>query len=203
MKIGRWITWIAVALGAASMSACQNADVAAPEGAGDPLTTAEAAAISEYLMNGAFQGWDFSEAGSGSGAALLAGTPITIEHAVTATAPCPLGGTLSVSGAISGSIDDQTFAGDLELGLTTTATGCAILHDGVQLSVDTGPDLQLEGSFAFDQTGLVGEATFTYVGALAWSSDDGRSGSCSYDVLVTADSGGSLVQSGTVCGTSL
>ena len=129
--------------------------------------------------------------------------PIAIDYAVSVSGECPLGGTLSVSGAVTGTIDDQTFAGDLDLGLTTAASACGIDHQQTAITVDTNPDLVLAGSFAFDQGQLVGEAVFTYLGTVSWVTDDGRSGSCSYDVLVTATSDGSLAQSGTVCGTSL
>ena len=193
------LAWIAFA-------GCQNADVTAPGGDGGvgTLTVAEIAAVSDYLMNGAFDGWDFGDAaGEGGGASLLSGAPITIDYALTIVNDCPAGGTLGVSGAISGTIDDQTFAGDLDLGLTTSASACAIAHEQTMITIDTDPDLVLNGSFAFDQGQLVGEAVFTYVGTVSWVTDDGRSGSCSYDVLVTATGDGSLAQSGTVCGTSI
>lgn len=193
------LAWIAVA-------GCQNADVAAPDPGEGPgtLTAAEIAALSDFMMNGAFDGWDFGEAGGGGGgASLLSGAPITIDYAVTVANDCPAGGTLSVSGAITGTIDDQTFAGALDLGLTTSASACAFVHEQTMMTVDTDPDLVLDGSFAFDQGQLVGEAVFTYLGTVMWTTDDGRSGSCTYDVLVTATSDGSLAQNGSVCGTSL
>jgi len=202
MRIGRRIWWIALPLWASAITACQNADMLAPGGRA-ALSDAEAAAISEYLTQRAFEGWDFGQVGDVGGAALLAGSTLSIDHTVDALAPCPFGGALGVSGAISGSIDDQAFSGNLDLDLTTAARACAIEHQGIGLTLDTGPDLRLDGTFAFDQTGLVGEATFTYTGVVSWAADDGRSGKCVYDVLVTVTSQGSLAQSGAVCGISL
>jgi hypothetical protein len=206
MGMGKRFVNLAGGLAFIAFAGCQNADITAPgDGDGDvSLTTAEIAAMSGFLMNGAFDGWDFGQAGGGgAGASLLSGAPISIDYAVTVANDCPMGGTLSVSGAITGTIDDQTFTGDLDVGLTTSASACSFLHDQTTITVDTNPDLVLDGSFAFDQGQLVGEALFTYVGTVGWSTDDGRSGSCTYDVLVTATNDGSLTQNGTVCETSL
>ena len=184
-----------------AFAGCQNGEVAGP-GGGDVVSANEAAAISGFLVNGAFAGWDLGEIGGG-GSALLSGAPITIDYSVDVTSGCPLGGELGVAGSITGSIDDQTFAGNLSLDVATSATNCGFLHDETQFTLNTNPDLVLSGGFSFAQGELTGQAVFTYVGAVQWASDDGRSGSCSYDVSVTADQSGSLVESGTVCGQSL
>ena len=108
-----------------------------------------------------------------------------------------------MSGSISGTIDDQTFSGDLSLDVATSAINCIFAHEETQFTLNTSPDLVLSGGFAFDQGGLVGNAAFTYLGTILWGADDGRSGSCDYDVSVAYNADGSTVESGTVCGQSL
>lgn len=185
-----------------ALTGCQDGEVAGPPDGGDAVSAGEAAAISGFLVNGAFASWNPGDIGGGV-SALLVGSPITIDHGVSVTSACPMGGELAVTGEITGSIDDQTLAGTLSLDVATSASNCAFLHEDTQFTLNTAPDLALSGGFSFDQGMLVGQAVFTYVGAVQWSSDDGRSGSCSYDVSVTADQSGSLVESGTVCGQSI
>lgn len=185
-----------------AFAACQNGEVVGPGLGGDTVSASEAAAISGFLVNNAFSSWDLGGVGGG-GSSVLAGTPITIDYAVDASAGCPLGGELAVAGSITGSIDDQTFAGSLNLNVETSASNCGFLHEDTQFTLNTSPNLVLSGGFSFDQGELVGQAVFTYVGAVQWAADDGRSGSCTYDVSVTASETGSLVESGTVCGQSL
>lgn len=188
-----------------SLAACSSDTVTAPQG-GDAVSANEAAAISNFLVANAFAGWDFGDiggGGGGGGAALQSGVPITIDYAVDVSSACPLGGAIGVAGAISGSIDDQTLAGSLSLDFATSATSCAFVEEETRFTLDTNPDLVLSGAFSFDQGELVGDAVFTYVGAVSWATDDGRSGSCTYDVSVTASASGSLVESGTVCGASI
>lgn len=71
------------------------------------------------------------------------------------------------------------------------------------MGIDTNPDLRLAGDFSFADGAPVGVSTFTYSGAVLWEAEDGRSGSCSYDVVVTVSPDGSTAESGTVCGTSV
>jgi len=184
---------------------CQSDDVAGPQVGNDAVSAAEAAAISDFLVSNAFAGWSFDDAGGGGGggASLRSGTPITIDVAVDVSNACPLGGSLDVAGSISGSIDDQTLTGSLSLDVATSATSCAFPYEETQFTLDTNPDLVLSGAFSFDQGQLVGESVFTYVGTVFWGTDDGRSGSCSYDVAVTRSEAGTLVESGTVCGESI
>jgi len=191
---------LAAAAGLLLFAACS--DSAGP-GSGE-ISAGEAAEISDYLVGEAFSGWDFSQLnGGGGGAALQSGTPVEIDFAVDVASECPEGGTIGVSGAIQGTIDDQTLAGDLSLEVITSATECGIVAEGTGFTIDTNPDLTLSGDFSFADGALVGESTFTYTGAVQWASEDGRSGGCTYDVSVAVSPGGSSVTSGTVCGTSL
>ncbi|MDX1392786.1 MAG: hypothetical protein R3195_00275 [Gemmatimonadota bacterium] len=185
-------------------TACSSDDVTAPlPSGGDEISASEAAAISEFLTSAAFQAWDFEDIGGGGGAALHSGVPIAIDYSVDASVACPLGGQIGVQGAISGSIDDATYSGSLDLQVATTATACGFLAEATQFTLDTSPALVLTGAFSFDQGQMVGDAVFGYAGGVLWAADDGRSGSCTYDVSVTVSQTGSVVESGTVCGQAL
>jgi hypothetical protein len=202
--MGKRISRLGAVAALAFFVGCGSDDVTAPMG-GDQVSTNEAAAISSFLVANAFAGWNFGDigGGGGGGASIRSGAPITIDYTLDVTNACPLGGQVGVSGSISGSIDDQTLAGSLSLDVATSATNCAFLHEETQFTLNTNPDLLLAGGFSFDQGELVGEALFTYTGAIGWTSNDGRAGSCAYDVSVTASATGSFVESGTVCGESI
>lgn len=196
-----------IAITAASVAlfaGCRDDSVAGLGAGGGELSAAEVQALNEAMVDKAFEGWDFGEATASrvpEGIALNAvGAPISIDHAVTVSAACEQGGTASVDGAVTGTIDDQTFAGQLSLDVTTSMVACAFPAEGTLFTVDTEPDLSLSGSVAWDQTGIVGTAEFTYVGGIAWTTDDGRSGTCSIDVLVSLSQDGSSAASGTACG---
>ncbi len=192
------------ALGLVLFGACSDSqDVAGP--GGDQLTPAEAAGVSSFFVGQAFSGWDFNAlgGGGGGGAALQSGAPITVDFTDAVEAACPEGGSVSVSVAIAGTIDDQTGAGDLSLDVVTSAAACGIVADGTGFTVDTNPDLTLTGDFTFADGALVGDSDLSYAGALMWFAEDGRSGSCTYDVVVTLSESGTTVANGTVCGQEL
>lgn len=206
MRNGNRIARLAAVVTFVSFAACQTSEVTGPQQEGEGSVSAnEASAITNFIVGSTFEGWGFDDVGGGGGggASLRSGVPITIDYGLDVTTGCPLGGELGVSGAISGSIDDQTLAGNLSLDVATSATNCGFAHEEIQFTLNTNPDLVLSGGFAFDQGQLVGDATFTYVGTVLWATDDGRSGSCSYDVTLTADAAGQSVESGTVCGQAL
>ncbi|MGH7540684.1 MAG: hypothetical protein ACRELC_06780, partial [Gemmatimonadota bacterium] len=104
---------------------------------------------------------------------------------------------------IQGSVDDETQSGTLSLGITTSASSCAFPAEGTVFTIDTSPDLQLDGQFAWANGVPVGEQTFSYTGGVLWSAADGRSGNCAFDLQMTRSEDGTLVESGTVCGVSL
>jgi len=189
------------------LAACHNApEPLGPGGGGQQLSANEAADINAAVVQLAFDGWDFGQATSsrvpGEGVS-LSSAPIDIDWSLGVSTACDQGGTFDVNGAITGSIDDQTFAGSLALDVTTAMTDCGFMADEQVFTFNTNPALQLSGSAQWDQNGLVGSSTFTYVGGLDWAAADGRSGSCSFDVLVTVRQDGSEAASGTICGVAV
>lgn len=190
------------------VAACSDGEGPTGPGGSGELSAAEVEAISDFMVGQAFDSWNPESIGGGSAqaegeAALQSGVPVAIDYAASAQADCPLGGTVAATVSVQGTLDDETLAGDLDLEVVTNATDCGIVADGTDFTIDTNPDLTLTGDFSFVDGQLVGESTFTYAGAILWSSEDGRSGSCTYDVVVTLSSSSAAVASGTACGTSL
>lgn len=193
----------------AFFAACHSSQAPFDVEPGTALSANEAAAINQELVALAFGGWDFGQAtpspaqapagGDGVSASFATGVPISIDWSLGVSTQCDQGGTFDASGAITGSIDDQTLAGNLTLDITTSMTDCAFTADQTIVTFNTNPDLQLNGSTAWNQAGLVGSSTYTYAGGLDWSAADGRSGSCTFDVVVTLAQDGTQTATGTVC----
>lgn len=129
--------------------------------------------------------------------------PIQFDVSIDVTSDCPQGGSLSVSGSFEGSVDGETESGTLVLAIDITAAGCRFPAEGTVFTVDTSPRLELDGDFAWEGGQPVGEQTFGYRGAIAWSAEDGRSGSCVVGLQVTLSEDGTLAESGTACGVSV
>jgi len=190
----------------AFFGACEDGEdlIAPPQG---DLSSAEAESLNETIVGLAFQGWGFDQAAAsrvpapGEGVSMsLAGVPINIDWALSVSTACDEGGTFAVTGAVTGTIDDQTQAGTLALDVATSMTDCGFLAEDQIFMFTTNPDLQLEGMVSWDQNGLVGTSTFTYIGGIDWSAADGRSGSCSFDLMVSLAQDGAETASGTICG---
>lgn len=201
-KTATWMSATFLAVGmAALLAGCGGDDPAAPTG--DELTPAEAAAITEYMTGKAFSGW-VEEAGAEN--AVLgegSGEPVQIDYDVQVTGPCDEGGTVTVSVELAGTVDDATQSGTLSLDLTTSADACAFPAEGTVFTLDTDPDLRLVGDLQWEAGLPVGENTFTYDGTVLWGAEDGRSGSCVFDLQVTYLEDGTTLESGTACGMSL
>lgn len=176
---------------------------------GDDLSQAEAAAIAEFMSGAAFDGWRFDE-GEGAAAsaaptarASVSGEPIQFDVTIDAESFCPVDGTVSVAGLFAGTIDGETQTGTVALGIVVSADGCTFPAEETVFTVDTSPDLQMEGDFAWEAGQPVGEQTFSYAGGIEWTAEDGRSGTCTIDLQVTRDEDGTLVESGSACGVSI
>ena len=158
---------------------------------GDPLTTSEVDAILSELFDIGF------DVGGQSAAASASATPIPFDESISESAACPGGGSVSLSGNISGSVDDVTFVGNLDMTLTEDISGCVITSGTKKFTVNGDPNITITASMTFTQTSLTG--TFTMKGGFKYTSNDGRSGSCGIDMSVNL---ATLDATGNVCGQS-
>jgi hypothetical protein len=167
---------------------------------GDELSDAEIQAIFNAL-GGAFDDIDVSA----SVAAPVDGiqmAEIHVDRSVNVSAPCALGGEISLNGSVDGTVDDETFASDIEMEVGVQFDACAVASDQNTLTVD--------GEVQYDSHVVLSETEFSadgsQVGGFEFTTNDGRSGSCAIDIDFSASyTEGTSAQSsvsGTVCGRS-
>jgi hypothetical protein len=127
-------------------------------------------------------------------------TPIPVDESFNESAPCPSGGSLSVSGNIKGTVDDETFAADLEFDLTQDMSNCGVTTASlVQFTLNGEPDINIAGDMSMSETDFSG--SLSYTGGFAWVTDDERSGTCGVNFDVSFSSASqSGTYSGQICG---
>lgn len=157
---------------------------------GDELTMSELNTIFGELFEIAFGVGGLSSAASAPAA------PVPFNQSISQTEACPEGGSVSLSGNLSGTIDDVTLEGNLDMTLTESISGCIIASGTKKFTVDGDPNIQITASVTF-RPGISG--TFTLKGGFKFTSDDGRSGSCGIDMSVNL---ATEAVTGNVCGRS-
>ena len=105
-------------------AACSN-DGSGPEQ--EELTTQEAEALASALFSLTL-GTGFSAAKGGGPAASPAQVPITFSQTASFTGACPLGGSVSVSADVDGTVDVATGALDVAMDITETHESCVVQH---------------------------------------------------------------------------
>ena len=127
---------------------------------------------------------------------------IDVSQDISVSSQCNLGGEISVDGSVDGTVNDETFASDIEMEVGVQFDACGLETDQNTVSVDGGIDYYAhvvlsDGSFSADGT---------QEGGFSFTTDDGRTGSCAIDIDFSASyTEGESVQSsitGTVCGRS-
>lgn len=116
-----------------------------------------------------------------------AADPITSTTTFTHTRTCPAGGQIVVEGTRERTWDRDTRSGTMDLSLTKTHEACARTLQDVTVTLNGNPDVQVEAHHAWADGAPVGLQTLTIVGSIAWSTDDGRAGTCTIDVRATFD----------------
>ena len=157
---------------------------------GDPLTEEEAAALLA----------EFMEVFGGFGAASPPASPgaiIPIDESLDETAQCPGGGSVRLRGNITGTVDDETFAMDLEFEFTEEINSCGVFHNEMLFVVNGAPNITWSGDYMYSEQSLTG--TFSMIGGFAYTADDDRSGSCGIEINVNFTTGQA---SGNLCGRS-
>ena len=169
-----------VILSAALATASCGSDSTGPEE--DSLTDAEAIALVEVSMLQAFEAAD--------GAVSETEVPTPGGSAVELTAPCPMGGTVAVSGKANFTGDPVSERIGVSVSMTLVHSGCTARHEeaGITFTLDGAPDLdttvELSISGEFDL-----EIAATLEGTVRWATDDGRSGSCRMDLEIETSVG--------------
>ncbi|MBI2401953.1 MAG: hypothetical protein HYV20_04310 [Gemmatimonadetes bacterium] len=187
----RWSGALAIALVAGASAAC---------GGPSELSSDEAAELTAELAGAGITGASSGLAGSPAQSGQLEATPIPFSRTVSHTQSCSGGGSISVSGSLSGSIDSETHDGSLSLNVTQSFTDCRITRGGKDFTVSGSPNLQLSGTITIVNGLPSGPQTLSFTGAFRWSAADGRSGSCDIDLTISWSLASPSTVTGTACG---
>jgi len=183
---------------ALTMAACGGDPVGV--NSGDELSDTEIQAIFN-AFGGALDGVDASASRVAPQDGIQM-ADIDVNQSVNVSTDCNLGGEISLSGSVEGTVDDETFASNLEMGIGIQFDACIIASEENTVSVD--------GDIQFDSHIVINEGAFSVdgsqVGGFDFTTNDGRIGSCAIDIDFSASfSEGTSAQSsvtGTVCGRS-
>ncbi len=160
---------------------------------GDELTAAEVAVVMAAL------GSAFESVGVAAQAP-PAQAAISVDESFDESVPCE-SGNLEMSGSISGSINDETFDMDITMDVSLNPHGCVVGDDENTFTLDGAPEIKV----VLDMTSSEGSLTVSGMekGGFSFTSSDGRTGSCAFDVtfsVVTGESGNSSDITGKICG---
>lgn len=177
----------------------------------DPLTEAEATQIASFLMTQSvgstampvglheLAAWE-------PGNPLLALARVDFDETRTETAACPLGGSVEVTAAVDGFVDDETGVFEVDATQTQVYTGCVGQGESgdFTFTLDSAPSVTSDFFVGVDaQENLT---AFGYMmGTLDWSAGD-RSGRCEIDFQFDLETEGqnmTLSTSGVVCNVTL
>lgn len=154
------------------LGACS--DPAGPTG--DRLTRAEAMLIADDVAARGQQTTTASRPGSAS--LTIASDPITIDNELELTLPCPRGGELQQTWKASGTFDLRAGSYDLDIEGVQTHMDCAYLHEGLTITINGNPDIELNAHASGREHRPSGTHTLEINGSFRWQASDGRSGAC-------------------------
>ena len=188
----------------AGMAACDDSTGPGPDSS---LTEAEAAAMAEIFLGQTFAAGQHGVMGQQVGTPLLAAAVVQVENELEITLPCPLGGSVLSNRTLSGTVDQESGALDMQFRLVQTHQACVVQppDSEVRFTLDGAPDLTGAYSLALDGMGGY-QADGTLAGAVAWAAED-RSGTCEVSLSFSgsgqAQGAFSLSLSGRVCDTTI
>jgi hypothetical protein len=127
---------------------------------------------------------------------------IDVSQDISVSAPCNVGGEISLNGSVVGTVNDETFASDLEMEIGVQFDACGIESEPNTISVDG--EIDFYSHIVINEGGFSAEGS--QEGGFSFTTSDERSGSCAIKIDFDATyTEGSSVQSsltGSVCGRS-
>jgi len=127
----------------------------------------------------------------------VTGTGETCNVPISYSGPCPDGGTISVSGDFSFTLDSSGDGKNTE-SLTVTPTNCGVESN---LTVNGDPNIGLTTAISVTDYAIVYPVTLTETGGITYGPNP--SGSCTLDVTDTVTPPTTCTVSGTLCGQTL
>lgn len=126
------------------------------------------------------------------------------DDLIDGTAECSGGGIITIDGLITGEVDEQSGTADLAANATADFDACVVPGETVTLTLNGAPDIDISADMDVTQQAL--SITIDSDGAVAFSTSDGRSGTCAIDLRVAASAsevaGVSEVVTGSACGSN-
>jgi hypothetical protein len=104
--------------------------------------------------------------------------PITINHQLESSHPCPRGGTANLRWNATLVVDTAAHTIELDVDGAHTPVACAFQHEGVTLTINGDPRLNFAAHLAVADNVPSEPYTANIDGAFTWSASDGRSGRC-------------------------
>jgi hypothetical protein len=179
-------------------AACSD-DAAGPTG--DQLTRAEAQLIAGNVTANTEQATaspQMSTLGDASAA-----DPINFTNDLEFTVPCPVSGQLQQRWTARVTFDQAAGSFEMEVNGMQKHLACAFRHEGLTLTVDGDPDIDIEAHVA-TQNHQPTQHTLRIEGAFKWSASDGRSGTCPITLDAVTDFGArKRTMEADVCGHSI
>jgi glutamate synthase domain-containing protein 3 len=109
----------------------------------------------------------------------VGGVPVSFEHALESSHPCPSGGSLALTYNASGTVDEEVGSAVLDVTGSQRHVACAFQHNGITITVDGTPDIDYEAHASILNDQPNAPFTVDVTGSFNWSTSDGRSGTCS------------------------
>jgi hypothetical protein len=169
------------------------------EPTGDRLTRAEASIIANNVTANSEQTVAMPEAATVS-SSVVAADPVDFTQELELNITCPAGGTLQQKWNVIATIDQDV--GDFSLDVVgfQKHLACAYQHEGITITVDGDPDIDMKAHIATDNH-RPSEHTLEIDGAFKWTASDGRSGTCPITLDAVTDFGArKRTVNGNVCG---
>lgn len=166
---------------------------------GDPLTPYEMQLVFNQLT-AVFENLGAAPASPGPAAATQ-----SFNESINQPAPCDSGGSITANGSVNGTVDDVTGELDMTLHMRMTPNGCVVETETASITLDGAPYIQMDMDFYLSDTTI--DMSGTQKGGISFTSTDGRSGSCAFDISFTGNvnldtQAEESSVSGTVCGAS-
>ncbi len=115
---------------------------------------------------------------------------------ISYTGPCPGGGTISVAGDVTGSLNN-TGGGSVQTQIAITPASCSVSN----MVINGDPSVAVDSQINFTQTAPAFPIILTEVGGISYGPHP--SGSCTVNVTYTISSQTTCTISGTACGQSV
>jgi len=109
---------------------------------------------------------------------VTAAVPISFEHDVETSHPCPQGGTVNITVHATGTVDVEAGSAVLDVTGSQRHAACAFVHHGVTITLTGDPDLDFESHASILNQQPNAPFSVDVNGALNWSTSDNRSGRC-------------------------